>query len=306
MLTLTADGPITAPGLYLMPADDYFADPVPSGSLSSTWARKLMEPAGPAKFAHERSNPQPPKKVFDLGHAVHTVVLGSGAPIARIPEDKLAVNGAASTKDAKEFIAEVRAAGATPLKPAEYDQILAMAEAIKAHPDAMQVLAADGTQTEVSAFRRDPRTGMWLRCRFDALSPAGVGDLKTCVDADPFKFARRTAVDLGYYQQADWYLDMAQDLSLTDGPFRFVLVEKTAPYLVSVVEMSEEYLSIGHSRNRAAIDLYAKCRAEDQWPGYTGVTVVDPPKWLLSGEDDRLSDDIAAELAAYADSLATL
>lgn len=305
MLTLAADGPITAPGLYLMDADTYFGDPVPTGSLSSTWARKLMEPAGPAKFAYERRNPQPPKKVFDVGHAAHTIVLGTGAPIARIPEEALAVNGAASTKAAKEFIAEARADGRTPLKPDEYDQVVAMAEAIKNHPAAMRVLAADGTHTEVSGFRQDPDTGMWLRCRFDAINPAGIGDLKTCIDADPAKFARRTAVDLGYYQQADWYLSMAHDLGLTDGPFRFVLVEKTPPHLVSVVELSDLYLAIGRTRNRAAIDLYARCRETDHWPGYTGVTVVDPPAWLTSDEGDRLADDIAAELAAYADSLAT-
>ena len=304
MLTLTADGPITAPGLYLMDADTYFGDPVPDGSLSSTWARKLMEPAGPAKFHHERLNPQPLKKVFDLGHAAHTVVLGSGAPIARIPEDKLAVNGAASTTAAKEFIAEARAAGATPLKPAEYDQIMAMAEAIKNHPDAMRILAADGTQTEVSAFRQDPETGMWLRCRYDAINPAGIGDLKTCIDADPAKFARKTAAELGYFMQDAWYLDTARALDLTDGPLRFVLVEKTPPHLVSVVELTTEYVHLGRTRNRAAIDLYARCRAADHWPGYTGVTVVDPPMWLLNEADDQLADDIAAELAAYADSLA--
>ena len=305
MLTLTADGPITAPGLYLMDADAYFSDPVPDGSLSSTWARKLMEPAGPAKFAHERRNPQPPKKVFDVGHAAHTIVLGSGSPIARIPEDKLAKNGAVSTTEAKEFCAEARANGRTPLKPAEYDQVVAMAEAIKNHPEAMRVLAADGTQTEVSAFRQDPETGMWLRCRYDAVNPAGIGDLKTTTDADPAKFARKTAAELGYFMQDAWYLDTARALDLTDGPLRFVLVEKTAPYLVSVVELSDVYLHIGRTRNRAAIDLYARCRAADYWPGYTGVTVVDPPTWLLNESDEQLADDIAAELAAYAESLKT-
>lgn len=294
---------ITIPGVYNLPADEYHADPVPEGSLSSTRAKKLMEPAGPARYHYEQTHPKEPKKVFDIGHAAHTLALGVGEPLAVYPAELLAKNGAVSTDAAKAWEAEMRAKGITPLKQAEYDKVEAMAEELQKHPEAMDVLAGDH---EVSVFRIDEATGVWLRGRLDCINPEGIGDYKTVPEggADPRLFGRRTAAELGYYMQADWYLAMRDELDLPAARrFRHVLQEKVAPYLVSVVELSGLYLSIGHTRNRAAIDLYAKCRASGIWPGFTGVTVLDPPKWLLDEDDEQLAADIESELAAYAASL---
>ena len=297
---------VTKPGVYFdMDVDLYHSDPTPNGSLSSSWARKLMEPAGPAKFIHERRNSTPPKRVFEFGHAAHTLVLGAGAPVVEIPRGILSGRDEGIRSDeAKEWVAQAQAEGKMPLKPAKYAVVEAMAAKLREHPEAMEALTADGTRTEASAFHIDPETGMWLRGRFDAISPTGIVDYKTIVDADPRRFGRRTAHELGYHQQAAWYLNLANKLGLTDGPFRFVLQEKKAPYLVSVVELEPVYLSIGEARNRAAIDLYARCLAADEWPGYTGVAVVEAPMWLASEDPSTLPDDLAAQLAAYADQLA--
>lgn len=303
-MTLT----VTKPGVYELPADEYHADvAVKGGSLSSTWARKLMEPAGPARFIHERRNPQPRKAVFEFGNVAHSVVLGGPEP-AVYPDEVLAKNGAVSTKEAKEFGDAARAKGLIPMKQAEMDVVMAMAEAIRANPDAMEALNPEGAMHEVSAYRIDPATGMWVRARFDSLTPgAGIADYKTVAEgnADPSHFARKTAHELGYHQQDAWYLDMAVALDLIpqNGWFKFVLQEKKAPYLVSVVQLSDLYRSFGRDLNRAAIELYAECRRTNTWPGFTGTTIVDPPKWLGDEADARLAADIDAELTAYANSL---
>lgn len=295
---------ITEPGIYPdLDADQYHADPTPHGSLSSTWARKLMEPAGPAKFRHQQDNPQPVKKVFEFGHAAHSIVLGDGPQIAQIPDELLAANGAASTKAAKEFMDEARDNGQIPLKAAEYRQVHDMAAAIAAHDEASKLLASKNLQPEVSAFRVDPVTGVWLRARFDAVSPAGIIDYKTTVDADPHLFARKTAHELGYHQQDAWYRDTAAALGITEKPLKFILQQKTAPYLVSVVELDQTYVDIGRARNRAAIDLYHRCIETNTWPGYEGVELVGPPQWLIDRADAELSTEIASELAAYAATL---
>lgn len=295
---------ITEPGIYPdMPAEVYHADPAPDGSLSSTWARKLMEPAGPAKFIHERRNPPPPKKVFEFGQAAHTLVLGVGQQLVEIPDNLLSTDGGVRSKEAKAWAQEARERGEVPLKPVEYQQVHDMAAALQQHREANDLLTSEGTQTELSTFRIDPETGMWLRCRFDAVSPEGVIDYKTIVDADPGKFARDTAHRLGYHQQDAWYRDQAKELGITVGPLRFILQEKTAPYLVSVVHLDDDYLDIGRRRNRTAIELFAKCLATDEWPGYTGTRIVGPPKWLVDADDEELSNDIADEIAAYAASL---
>lgn len=296
---------VTKPGVYPgMDSDVYHSDPTPGGSLSSSWARKLMEPAGPARFQHERRNPQPPKRVFEFGHAAHALVLGVGSEIARIPEELLSKSGSTGTTAARDFMAEARANGRIPLKDAEANVVDAMAAKLRETPEAMALLAADGTQAELSAFHIDSESGMWLRGRFDAISPSGIVDYKTTTDADPGKFARRTAHELGYHQQDAWYRDLARALDITDQPLRFILQEKTAPYLVSVVQLDDEYVDIGRRRNRAAIELYAKCLATDVWPGFTGVSTVGPPMWLATQDDAALTDEIASELEAYAARLA--
>lgn len=290
---------ITKPGRYDdLPADAYHADPTPKGSLSATWAKLIVQPGGPARWKHEREHPPAPRKVFDFGHAAHAAVLGVGEPVAEIPADMLASNGAVSTKEAKAFVAECREQGIVPLKPAEYQQVSEMAAAIESHPDAMAALEGEH---EVSAFTEDDATGIWLRSRFDSISAAGVTDYKTVVDADPKKFGRRTAADLGYHQQAAFYLHVATKLGLIDQHrFRFILQEKTAPYLVSVVELSQDYIGLGDDLNRRAIDLFAECLATNTWPAFPGVTTVDPPMWLAGDVATQLSEDIESELLAYA------
>ena len=51
---------ITEPGVYEMPAEEYHADPVEGGSLSSTGARRLLEMA-PARWRYEQAHPSPPR-----------------------------------------------------------------------------------------------------------------------------------------------------------------------------------------------------------------------------------------------------
>ena len=297
---------VDKPGIYDIDVDEYHADTaVPDGSLSSTWARKLMEPAGPARFIHERRNPQPPKKVFDFGHVAHSYVLGGPGPVV-YPEEVLSKSGTTGTDAARDFAAKARDKGLIPMKQVDVDIVTAMAEQILRNPDAMEALNPEGAMHEVSAYRIDEQTGMWLRCRFDSITPGVmVADYKTVVDADPGKFARRTAHELGYHQQDAWYSDTAVVLDLVpaDAPFKFVLQEKTAPYLVSVVQLSDLYRSFGRDLNRSAIDLYARCKAADMWPGFTGTHVVEPPKFLGDEAATRLVDDIADELATYANSL---
>lgn len=275
----------------------YHADPVKGGSLSCSWAKKLIQPGGPAKFRWEKDHPPKATKTFDFGHAAHQVVLGTGPEIRVIPEEICASNGATSTNAAKAFIAETYKAGAVPLKADEFTRVQDMALALARTPEAVAVLEAPGVAHEVSAFTKDERTGLMLRCRFDSIAPSVISDYKTSITADPAKLARRTFLDLGYHMQAAWYLDTAAALGLCDGPFKFVVQEKEAPYLVSVVELDDEYLELGRAANRKAIDLYAHCLSTDTWPGYPShLPPVSPPLWATAELNSVLDPAIEAEL----------
>lgn len=260
----------------------YHNDPVEGGSLSATEAKAILRSPAHYKWQKESSVG---KSTFDIGHAVHSMVLGVGLDIVVIPESLLASNGAASAKAAKAFIAEARENGQVPLKADIVAECVAMRDSILAHPIARSLLEREG-KAEQSIFAQDPETGVWLRARIDHLPDAHDGqtvvvDLKTAASADPRDFSR-SAAEFGYDIQSEWYQHV---LTLARGDkdtsFRFIVVEKSAPYLVSVVELDAEYVRIGQVRMRRAIETYKACRDADEWIGYEAIThLVGPPTWL--------------------------
>lgn len=279
---------ITEPGVVpVMSETVYHADPVEVGSLSSSGAKTLLR--SPAHYQWEREH-RVEKAAWDVGHAVHTKVLGVGMPAVAIPESMLATNGAASTKDAKAFIAEARIDGMVPVKADVLREIDAMSESVLTNASARAVLERPGV-AEASAFARDPETGVWMRARPDFLPDQHqgrsiLGDLKTAVSARPLDFDR-TAADYGYDIQAEWYQKVIRlARGDEDTAFVFVLVEKTAPYLVSVCELVEDFPAVGRSKMRRALERFAQCRESGEWPGYpSGIHGVSPPRWHVITEE---------------------
>lgn len=281
--------PITTPCVVDGMSDQtYHADPVAGGSLSSTGARTLL--SSPARYIWEQKHPVV-KDAYDVGHVTHSKILGTGMQPVVIPESVLASNGAASTTEAKKFIADARAAGLVPLKADIIADIDEMAEAVLAHTAARALLEMTG-KSEQSLFAPDPDTGVWLRARIDRLPDPGPGrtlaaDVKTAVSADPRRF-RNSAADYGYDVQSEWYqhtLRLARGDQ--DTAFLFIVVEKTRPYLVSVIELVGDFLTTGHDRMRRAITTYARCRETGEWPGYPGISYAEPPRWHVTQNEQE-------------------
>lgn len=260
---------VIAPGVYDdMPVETYHRDPVPGGSLSCSGAKKLLPPSCPARFRYERDHPPEPTRTFDFGHAAHQMALGVGPEIVVVDANDW------RTKAAQEQRDEAHATERVPILRAEYAEIVGMVAALRAHPVASALLS-DGGHAESSLFWRDEKSGVMLRSRLDWRPAPKTGrtigvDYKGMRSADPEKFAR-AAMDYGFHQQAPFYIDglKAHDLADDDAQFVFIVQEKTAPYLVSVVQLDVSALRIGRLLNRRAIDLYAKCVQRDEWPGYS-------------------------------------
>lgn len=273
-----AAGPITEPGLYNLTAAEYHADPVPGGSLSSSGARTILD--CPALFRYEQDHPAPPKKTFDLGHAAHRLVLGDGPELVRIDADEW------RTAAVKAEVAEARARGAVPLKPAEWEQVHAMAAALLHHPVAARLFEPGTGTAESAGFWRDDRTSVMRRVLWDWRPNPRPGrmvipDYKTCRSARPSDL-ERAMDEYGYHQQADWYRAGAQALGLAgpDAEFLFVCQEKTPPYLVTVFQPDAIAMHIGAARNLRALETYAECTASGRWPGYTNEIAYLPlPPW---------------------------
>lgn len=252
---------ITTPGIYNLPEHEYHADPVEGGSLSSSGAKLLLPPSAPAIFHHRKSQPNEPTDDMIFGSAAHKEVLGVGADIVLVEA------GSWRTNDAKEQRAEALAAGRIPLLAKDYDTVLAMAAAVRRHRWAAELLEAGSGVAEQTMIWQ---TGdVWRRALVDWIRTDGrLVDYKTTYRSDQASVNKSIAT-YGYHQQGDWYVNGAQALGLTKvSSFRFVFQEKTPPYLVTVVRLSDDDMAVGARANVKAIDIYRQCRDTDIWPGH--------------------------------------
>lgn len=272
---------ITEPGIYDLTDAEYHSDPVAGGSLSSTGARRLLPPSCPAKFRHYQQHPEV-KAEYDFGHAAHHAVLGIGPEIIVLDYDNWKKPSAREQRDA------IRDAGKVPLLKKEADVVAAMAAALRVHPVAGRLFRPGRGVAEQTLVWRDRTTGIMRRALLDWRQDHVVADYKTCDKAEPSACARSIHT-YGYHCQADWYLDGVGELGLTPAgkraKFAFVFQEKTAPYLVTVVEPDQEALLWGSVLNTKAIDIYRDCTARDVWPGYhdTDLVVASLPPYAVAG-----------------------
>lgn len=284
---------ITEPGLVRgLPDVDYHADPVPAGSLSSTFARLLTENV-PAKARALRDRPA--TGAMQFGTIAHRIVLGEESLDAYATDGLTVIEGDGRTKAVKEARAAAVAAGLTVVTPSEleaqndlHQKLADMVAAIEASPEVAPLVNGDH---EVSAFWQDDETGIWLRARFDILDGTEARDYKTTIDASRRGF-QKSIGRYGYHQQADFYLRALRALGIAKKPtFRFLAQESTAPYLVNVHECDAEAMEVAKALNDRAIRIYAECSAAGWWPGY----VVDPeplplPNFYFYDHEDVLPD----------------
>jgi hypothetical protein len=270
---------ITEPGIYDLTDEQYHADPVAGRSLSSTGARKLLAPSCPAKFAWEREHGRASTKAFDFGHAAHRQVLGSGPDIVRIDADEWRTNAI------KAEVAAVREAGGTPLKPADHERVMAMVDALKAHPFAGKLFAPGTGKPEKTLVWRDEQTGVMCRAKFDwlrsrAAGPYLIPDYKSAASVET-EHLRKSVWNFGYHIQACWYRSGAIALGLGPDPdFLFVAQEKEPPYLVHVFRLDPAAQRAGEARCREALATYAACVKSGVWPGYADdITEISLPPW---------------------------
>ena len=248
-----------------LPELEYHASP----GLSSTGMKWLLRSP---KHYRQNMDHRVEKAAFDLGHCVHAKVLGVGMGVAIIPPDVLASNGAASTKEAKEFIIRARVNGLVPVKADVVAKVDAIAEAVLANPKAHTLLSLDG-DAEVSLFADDPETGVHMRGRIDYLGTFPDGrlvniDLKTTTDVRRRKLVRAIE-DFGYDTQSETYRELLRLTTCKEiAPTRLIFVETEAPHEVRVVQLAHpDWIEGGQHKMRRAIDIFARCVATDTWPG---------------------------------------
>lgn len=268
------------PGTYAgIPDTVYHAD---TDSLSSSGARLILQ--SPARFRWDMDHPRPYTAAFELGHAAHTLTIGTGSEFEVIDADSW------RTKDAREQRDAAVADGLTPLLRQEWQQVTDMRAALAAHPVAGPLFDRDDTMCETSMWWEDPDTGCPCRARPDLATYACdlIVDYKTTTDASPHGFQKAVAT-FSYEVQAAWYLDAFRALEdASDVPFVFVCQEKTPPYLVGIYQLDVEALRVGAEKSARARRLYVQAASSGDWPGYpTTPQLIDLPKWAVIQHDQE-------------------
>jgi hypothetical protein len=250
-----------------IPEDEYHADPVQGGSLSSTGAKTIYPPGGPAKFDYQRRHGGKKSKAMDLGTVVHGIALGTGQPVRVLDFPNWTTNKAREAK--QQAIAD----GCVPMLTDDYTEAQAITQAILDHEVTGGLFAPGGFDAEVSMFWRDEEFGIWCRGRLDAManidSRVVIGDLKTAADASAEGFAKAVERYSYYMQEVHYRTGLAILLGCDpdDIDFLFAVVETEPPYWIAVYD-TEPWRELGTECCRIAYEKYAGCSESGIWPGY--------------------------------------
>jgi len=219
----------------------------------------------------------PPEETgaFRLGSAVHCAVLEekefSARYILRPDCDR-------RTKEGKIQFAEFSAqhADKTLLDADEMAQVVAMREAVAAHPIASRLLA-EGIP-EMTWREAQPNALGALQCRTDWFSFFGCEvtngepyalDLKTVesLDSDAFRNFERAAFSYGYHRQAGFYLPLINEiLEYPVSRMYYVAVEKLEPFGVAVYTLADDAIARGQDENIADLVRLKRSLETNEWP----------------------------------------
>lgn len=282
-------------GVHTIDAVDYHADQIDSQrpSLSASIAHILVAQSPKhAWTAHPRLNPdfeRVDEQKFDRGTIAHSLLLDQSREVAIIEANDW------RTKAAKEDRDEARAGGKIPLLWEQWRDVEAMVRAVREQVetfDAQPPLLADGKPEQTIVWEED---GVVCRARLDWLRDDfyAIDDLKTSGRSVRREQFSRNLYGLGYDLKAAFYLRAVRSLNTNlETAFRWINVETSPPYAVSVVQATPELLTVGEAKVEFAISLWRECMALDFWPAYeTSVVPADPPpawemqRWLQAEID---------------------
>jgi hypothetical protein len=270
-------------------AADYHADltkDVPT--LSSSIANLLINRSPlHAWTAHPRLNPNfvpVDDSKYDVGTVAHSLLLEGTANV------DVCDFADWRTKDAREARDISRANGRTPLLAHQFEEVMGMCNAVAAQLQAFDVdpIPLTAGKPEQTMVWQDAQTGVWCRARIDWLHDdlSAIDDLKTTTrSAHPEAFAKNL-YSYGCDVQAAFYLrgidkmpyEIGQRLAPTR--WRWIVVETSPPYGLSVVEPGPAVLELADAKVDAALKLWAECLERDSWPGYpTRVATAELPAW---------------------------
>lgn len=265
----------------------YLADPAPSPSVTSSLVRSLLTTAPRAVWERTpRLNPHAEVEVqtkFDIGTAAHAEFIGEGEPIVVIHADSYRTNAAKEERD------RAYADQKTPVLAHDMDRVSDMAEEAR-HSFGKNrmlgpVLADEWLLREPSLFWNSQ--GVMCRCRPDLFlpkpasgGPPVVVHYKTTATTTNRQMLPRFAANQQWDMIAAHYHAGAKALTGIDPIQYFAIQETQPPYLCLVGELEQPFVETAEMRRERALEIWAKCLRENNWPGHIERAIRIPmPTW---------------------------
>jgi hypothetical protein len=289
------------PGFHRLTAEQYHADPTPQPSLSCSVAHILLrESARKAWHSHPRLNPdyvEEHDEKFDLGTTAHAALLEGAAGVAVIdPADYPSKTGSIPdgwTNNAIRAARDnARAIGKTPILKRHYDGVRLMVDTAEAFIKSSEIAEywADAESEVTGVWLED--SGVWLRCRFDKLSPKHrfIADYKSTVDASPEAFSR-LLLRMGYHIQDAFYRRGARTLGVDAPRFVFLAQSVEPPYECSLHGCDPALQEIADAEVQRAIGMWRTCIKTNKWPSHGGrIHWAMPTSYMMSEHEMRLQE----------------
>lgn len=250
--------------------------------VSSSDLKKMMKSMATWKYYkdHPEDNDS---EAFQFGRAYHKLML---EPDDFDNEFIVSPKFDRRTKEGKAAYEEFlqKAEGKEVISEETYQKLLEMQIALYDTPFVKLLIKGEH---EKSFFWKDEQTGILCKCRPDSFGKIKDQyvciDLKTTNDADTDRFMK-DALKFGYDIQACHY---CEGLKATyNNPFKFIFIaqEKTAPYLVNVLEADEYFMASGRELRAKLLDDYKKAEETGIYEGYmgkdSGINSLSVPEWL--------------------------
>jgi hypothetical protein len=241
-------------------------------ALNQTSAKLLLK--APAKYAHDKANPRKDSKALREGIMTHAAVLDPEAFAKFKPEPEADTR----TKEGK----EVHAYWASTLQPDdirckadEYDNALSYSDALRIAMGRYNIVPI-ATEVMLTADYIVPIKGS-----IDLIAEDGyLYDIKTTMEeATPKGFGKQLIWSDDFKLQAAWYLLLCKlNFGVRPKGFRFLVVEKEAPFLTAVFELHPDLIAEGEALMLSAMKAYEVCKSFNEWPAYPSevITIARP------------------------------
>ncbi len=235
---------------------------------------KYIDKECPMKFKYMKENQlYEESEALVLGRAIHKYVLENDLfedDFVFSPVDKK------TERKWKVFENEMKDSGKVILRARDKDMLSGMIKSLRLPKDQYGTNTYDGiiinknTIREKALFTIDKERNIILKVKVDINLDGLMIDLKSTKNANPPQFMK-DAANMGYGLQAAFYTYVASMAKKKSKLFGFIAIEKTPPFMHSVIVMEHNDILLEKSKMLRIVDEYAYCLNHGIWYGYNGI-----------------------------------